>query len=276
LSGPAVISAEEIAVNRARASELSYLAGGALSLVLGVIVGVGAGLGASVLVGAIAAVVVVVLGTLVVSGFIRSHARDRVLSLLGARAIDEDDEPRLANITEGLCATFGLKVPDLFVVDDGVPNACSLGEDPDHAAIVVTTGLLDTVGLLELEGVLAHELAHIKRHDTAVFGVAVMICGPLVKLTGSDSWLGRALGRGREYRADQVAVAAVRYPPELHDALVTLSHAPEPTRGSLFASSRWPATRWIWIDPMVGQHARHDLQGSLDATAVRIAALEEW
>ena len=66
--------------------------------------------------------------------------------------IDEHDDPRLYNVTEGLCATFGLGMPSLHVVDDDVPNACALGRDARRSDLVVTTGLLRRLDPIELEG----------------------------------------------------------------------------------------------------------------------------
>src|SRR6202042_87706 len=106
----------------------------------------------------------------------------------------EDDNPRLFNVTEGLCATFGLRPPDLYVVYDAVPNSCALGRDDDSAALVVTSGLLDTMGPIELEGVIAHELAHVKRHDNSVSVVALT----LARFGGEG--IGRwCVGQSREY-----------------------------------------------------------------------------
>ena len=73
-----------------------------------------------------------------------------------------DDEPRYHNLVEGLCVSAGLPKPELYVIDDDAPNSFATGRNPDHAAIVVTTGLLEKLSRMELEGVLAHELAHIR------------------------------------------------------------------------------------------------------------------
>lgn len=263
------VGAREIAANRRRAVLLSAVDGLALGLVLGVVLGVLAG----AVVGAVVAVVAVV----VVTVLVRRVATPLTARLLGARPVDADDVPRLANLVEGLCASFGLRPPALLLVEDPVPNACALGGRPDAAALVVTSGLLDRLGLIEMEGVVAHELAHVKRHDTAVSVVAVAVLAPLAWLTGSDGWLHRAVGRGREYRADQLGTALVRYPPGLHDALAVFESSPGPSAdgGSVFAGRRAAMTRWLWIDPSVGR--RHaGTQGELDATRVRIDALAEW
>ena len=139
----------------------------ALAAVLpAVVVGVVLALAVSLVVGVVALVVVeVALGY----GLWRV-APGVALRQVGAVQLSERDNPRLFNVTEGLCATFGLRMPDLYVVYDAVPNACALGRDAASAALVVTSGLLETMGPIELEGVVAHELAHVKRDDNGVVG----------------------------------------------------------------------------------------------------------
>ena len=105
--------------------------------------------------------------------------------------------------------------------------------------------------------------------------MAVAVLGPVVRATGNDGWVRKALGAGREYRADQLAALTVRYPPGLGDALEVLQRAPAPAPGSVFTGRRWLATRWLWIDPMVGARDAVTV-GDLDATSVRRSALAEW
>jgi Zn-dependent protease with chaperone function len=195
------------------------------------------------------------------------------LHLIGAVPCRVDEQARLFNLTEGLCATFGLRPPELWIVDDNVPNACALGRSPDDAVLVVTSGVLDTLGLIELEGLVAHELAHVKRGETALAGVGVMLTAPLARLTGRDGWLRLVIGRGREYDADLLAVSTVRYPPGLRDALTLIQGGPVPTAESIFSPRRLVMTRWIWVDPDPGRTG--DEPGSIDALGVRIAALAE-
>jgi Zn-dependent protease with chaperone function len=236
----------------------------------GLVVGVVLGLAVGLLVGVIAGIIVAV----ALSFAIARGATAVVLGVLGAQPVDEDEFPGVHNIVEGLCATFGLRVPRLMVIEDTIPNSCVLGSG-SSAVLVVTTGLVDGLGLIEMEGVMAHELAHLKRHDGAVSSVALTALLPLVWLTGSDRLVHTAVGRGREYLADQIAVATVRYPPGLRDALDVLQHGPEPGVGSVFTGRRMALTRWLWVDPMVGRRDA-PLVGELDATPVRIAALAEW
>jgi Zn-dependent protease with chaperone function len=181
------------------------------------------------------------------------------------------DNPRLTNVTEGLCATFGLRMPYLYVVWDAVPNACVLGRDASSAALVVTSGLLETMGPIELEGVIAHELAHVKRHDNAVSVVALTLAS-----FGGEGMLRWCLGRNREYRADVVAASAVRYPRGLLDALLLMEQAPDPAGDSVFGTGRFGAIRHVWIDPSVGHRTDPLVAGDLNVTSVRAAALREW
>ena len=88
-----------------------------------------------------------------------------------------EEYSRLHNIVEGLCIAGGLPKPRIYVVEDLSPNAFATGRDPKHAAIAVTTGLLEKLNRVELEGVLAHELSHIKNYDILVSTLAVTMVG---------------------------------------------------------------------------------------------------
>jgi heat shock protein HtpX len=256
-----------VRANRRRVQVLC--AGGALvpALVVGVVLGVVAG----AVVGAVVAVVVMV----VVAAALARRSLPIALGVIGGRAVADDDRPALANLVDGLSATVGVARPDLWLVDDAVPNACALAEPGGRGVLVVTTGLLDALGLIEMEGVVAHELAHLKRHDASASAVSIATAGLVARVTGRDELVHRAVGRGREYGADREAVLAVRYPPGLHDALEKMATGPGPAPGSPFSGGRWAATRWVWIDPMVGSVDRAPA-GELDATGVRVAALAEW
>ena len=84
---------------------------------------------------------------------------------------------RYHNLVEGLCIASGLPKPRLYIVDDAAPNAFSTGRNPKHAAVAVTTGLLEKMNRVELEGVLAHELSHIRNYDVLVMTLAVTMVG---------------------------------------------------------------------------------------------------
>jgi Zn-dependent protease with chaperone function len=261
--GATVVLPQEIAANRRRAVSLCALTGFVPALVIGLIVG----LVASVIVGA---VVLVVLWA-AISVAVWRVAPGVALKRVGAVRLDERDDPRLTNVTDGLCATFGLRMPDLYVVWDAVPNACALGRDASTAALVVTSGLLEMMGPIELEGVIAHELAHVKRHDNTVSVVALLLAR-----IGGEGVLRRCVGRSREYRADVVAASAVRFPRGLFDALRLMEQAPDPAGNSVFGPGRFGATRYVWIDPSVGHRSDPMADGDLDVTSVRAAALSEW
>ncbi len=264
---PTLVAEVDVQRNRRRALVLSAAPALAVGLVLGAI----AGLGGGPLIGVVVAVVLMVAVVVI----LRSAAVPVALRLLGAEQFGEGAEPRIENVVDGLCATFGLRAPQLAVVDDPVPNACSIGLDPSHAVLVVTSGLVAQLDLVELEGVVAHELAHVRRIDILPSTLALVVLAPWARLTGSDGALHRALGRGREIAADNIAVAAVRYPPGLCRALVALQAGPAPAPGSVFEPRRLPVSRWLWIDPMVDEQGAQESGGELDGTPVRAAALAE-
>ena len=94
-----------------------------------------------------------------------------------AQPADPSEYARLHNLVEGLCIASGLPKPRVYVIDDDAPNAFATGRNPQHAAIAVTTGLLEKMNRVELEGVLAHELSHIKNYDILVSTLAVTMVG---------------------------------------------------------------------------------------------------
>ena len=104
------------------------------------------------------------------------------LAMSHARPADEVEYARLHNLVEGLCIAGGVPKPRLYVVEDDAPNAFATGRDPKHAAIAVTTGLLAKLNRVELEGVLAHELSHIKNYDILVSTLAVTLVGVVALL----------------------------------------------------------------------------------------------
>jgi heat shock protein HtpX len=273
-SGDSYVGAHELADmqneerRRANARRLRVLtaAGAALpAIVLGVVLGVALG----VVAGAIAAVA----AFLALTYLVVATSMPFALRMVGGTPVRAGALPALANQVEGLCATLGVAQPELRLLDDDVPNACALARGAGRGVLVVTSGLLDQLGLIEMEGVVAHELVHVRRRDAAVSTVAITTAGVVAWVTGRDGLLHRALGRGREYGADQAAAVAVRYPPGLRDALASMGgRTPRP--GSPFSGRRWAATRWIWIDPMVGAPGQAPL-GELDATAVRVDVLAE-
>jgi heat shock protein HtpX len=99
-----------------------------------------------------------------------------------AQPADPVEYARLHNLIEGLCIAGGLPKPRLYVIDDPAPNAFATGRNPEHAAVAVTTGLLEKLNRIELEGVLAHELSHVRNYDTLVATLAVTMVGTVAVL----------------------------------------------------------------------------------------------
>jgi Zn-dependent protease with chaperone function len=264
LGAPQIFPAE-VASNRHRVVALCAVAAVLPALLLGALVWVAL----SMIVGAI---VFVVAGAAVMY-LVWRVAPSVALRKIGAVPFDELDEIRVANVTEGLCATFGLSMPMLMLLDDDVPNACALGRDARRSVLVVTAGLLRRLDPIELEGVIAHELAHVKRGDNGVSCIGIT----LASVMGGEATLRRCVGESREYRADVVGASAVRFPRGLLSALRIMMEAPAPAAGSFFATpGRFGPTRWAWIDPSVGHRAEAPVPGDLDATSVRAATLSEW
>jgi heat shock protein HtpX len=188
-----------------------------------------------------------------------------VLGLSHARPVSPDDEPRYHNLVEGLCVSAGLPKPELYLIDDDAPNSFATGRSPTHAAIVVTTGLLQNLSRMELEGVLAHELSHIRSNDvlvtslgTALVGLPLMPAGPL-----AARLLATLVGRSRERDADIGGVRLTRYPPGLAAALEKLRRAGP---GSLPASG---AMAHLWISSPL------DADNGASRLEARIAALRD-
>jgi heat shock protein HtpX len=124
------------------------------------------------------------------------HSDRIVLSMSRARPVNRETEPYLVNVIEGLSIAAGLPVPKAYVIDDPAPNAFATGRNPENAAIAVTRGLIDKLDRLELEGVVAHELAHVKNYDTLVQTMTAVLAGTVVLLS---DWMMRSLwwGGGR-------------------------------------------------------------------------------
>lgn len=216
------------------------------------------------------------------------------LRMSRAQPADPVTYARLHNLVEGLCIASGLPKPRVFVIDDAAPNAFATGRNSKHAAIAVTSGLLEMMNRVELEGVLAHELSHIKNSDILVSTLAVTMVGlitlaadlsirmlwwnggrrgrsedrsggaaPILGLIGIallvlSPLLARllqfAVGRRREGLADVSAIEMTRYPPGLIAALEKLRD----DTTVVHAGSR--ATAHLWIEAPV---ARDEEEGRL-------------
>ncbi len=111
-----------------------------------------------------------------------------VLGMYGARALSPADAPDLYRLVERLSERAGIPVPRLYVVPGEQPNAFATGRDPAHAAVAVTAGLLHLLDTEEVEGVLAHEIAHIRHRDTLTMTVVATIAGAVMLLADMARW----------------------------------------------------------------------------------------
>ena len=195
------------------------------------------------IVGGVVVLIVAAVVALVLAVVASLYADRVVLKLSHARPVSADEEPRYHNLVEGLCVSAGLRKPELYVIDDAAANSFATGRNPAHAAVVVTTGLLRKLSRVELEGVLAHELSHVRSNDirvtslgTALVALPLMPAGDL-----STRLLASLVGRGRERDADLFGVRLTRYPPGLAAALDNIRR----DGGASLPASR--ATAHLWI-----------------------------
>ncbi len=215
----------------------------------------------------------------------RSKATELVLDLCEAEAAVEPEHSRLFNTTAGLCAAMGVAPPNLYVVDDPAINAISVGVDPRNAALAITSGALEELTLLELEGVLALQLHRIRSGDIVPETLAVTTLGlPLALSEMADRWapLSRALAasaplvmpglrklhsRMDELDTDLAAVRYTRFPPGLAAAL-------EKMQGRSALAVGAPVTAHLWIASPLPPAAR--LAPAVHATLEeRVAVLQE-
>lgn len=173
------------------------------------------------------AAVLVILGVGIVVAGRQVGSPLRLAARIGGRAVDPVHEARLVNVTDSLCASLGVAQPELRVLEDPAPNAIVIGVKPSTAVLVCTTGLLSILDRLELEGLVAHELSHVKRGDLVRAVAAVRASALLALVSPASAGLVRKLaGAERESLADLRAVRATRYPPGLAAALEKLAEAP--------------------------------------------------
>lgn len=182
-----------------------------------------------------------------------------VLSMTGAKVIDHETAPQLFNLVHEITIASGLPMPKVAIVEDDAPNAFATGRDPEHAVIAFTTGILRVMDREQLQGVAAHELAHVANRDTLVSAVAATTAGAIALMSdfllrislfgggrrdsngGANPFvliaalvaailapiaavlLKAAISRKRESLADATAVAFTRNPTGLRRALETLA-----------------------------------------------------
>jgi len=167
---------------------------------------------------------------------------DRVaLGLVGARELPVGEAPALHSTVERLAAVAGVLKPRLYLIPDGHPRALAAGRGPRASALAVSAGLVSALTPAELEGVIAHELAHVRNRDVVVQTAAVVIAAALVETSRLGGWLARALlfvlgpvaaafihlllSPKREFAADTLAAGFCGSPHGLADALVRLEQA---------------------------------------------------
>jgi heat shock protein HtpX len=166
-----------------------------------------------------------------------------VLGMVGARELPLGEAPALHASVAGLAGLAGLPKPRLYLLPDGFPRALAAGRGPRGGAIAVSSGLLAAAPPAELEGVLAHELAHIRNRDVLVQTAAVVVAAALIETSRVGGWLQRTLlfvlgpfaaaivhlllSPKREFAADRAAAAFCGSPHGLADALLRLEQAAE-------------------------------------------------
>ncbi|MBI2032294.1 MAG: M48 family metalloprotease [Candidatus Levybacteria bacterium] len=196
-----------------------------------------------------------------------------VLATLKARRIDLKDNPELFRVVENLSIGAGLPMPKIYIIDDPSPNAFATGRDPKHAVVCATTGLLNLLNKTELEGVIAHELSHVKNYDIRLMTVVAILVGSIAIMADiflRSMWFGDrdsdrkgsagaifliigiilailsplaatliqlAVSRKREFLADASGALLTRYPQGLASALEKLEKDKQPLRSANHATA---------------------------------------
>ncbi|MSV54306.1 MAG: M48 family metalloprotease [Actinobacteria bacterium] len=226
-----------------------------------------------------------------------------VLSMTGAKLIDHDSAPQLFNLVQEITIASGLPMPKVAIVEDAAPNAFATGRDPEHAVIAFTTGILQVMDREQLQGVAAHELAHVANRDTLVSAVAATTAGAIALLSdflirislfgggrrdnndGANPFvmvaalvaallapiaavlLKAAISRKREALADATAVAFTRNPTGLRRALETLA------ADSTVVHQKSNAMAHLWIESPLDSRMTSKLFATHPAIEDRIANL---
>ena len=230
----------------------------------------------------LAGILVALVIATMMAGFSYFNSDKVALAVTGAKPADPNEYQRFHNLVEGLCIASGLPKPRLYVINDPAPNAFATGRNPKHAALAATTGLLGMTNRVELEGVIAHELSHVKNYDILAATVAVTAVGAIALLAdlGLRFWIfgGRSnrsnnndagavgvviallamtllilaplgaqlmqfsMNRKRELLADATAVQLTRYPPGLCAALKKLQ------ADTVVVHHATRATAQLWIE----------------------------
>lgn len=209
-----------------------------------------------------------------------------VLATSGAKQIKKSDAPQYFRIVENLSIAAGLPTPRIYIINDPSPNAFATGRDPKHAVVAATTGLLEKLDKVELEGVISHELSHIKNYDIRLAGVVAILVGFVAIIADmflrslwfrdNDNNNGKGAGvflliglifailtpiiailiqlsisRKRELLADASGALLTRYPDGLASALEKLAHDPHPLRRANHATAHM-----FIVSPFKGREAK--------------------
>jgi heat shock protein HtpX len=201
------------------------------------------------------------------------------LAMNGAKQIEKRDNPRLYRIVENLAITEGLPTPKVYIIEDPALNAFATGKDPKHASVAATTGLLDALDDKELQGVMAHELGHVKNYDIRVSMIAfalVAVVGLISDIMLRMTWfrdnddnsssgqlffilgivaailapiaatlIQLAISRKREYLADATGALATRYPEGLASALEKIQ-----ANGSVLKRQNSSTAHFFFANPL--------------------------
>jgi heat shock protein HtpX len=223
-----------------------------------------------------------------------------VLSMYGAHEVDRSSAPELVGLVAELARRAGLPMPRVFLMDEAQPNAFATGRNPENAAVAVTSGLVRQLSREELAGVLAHELAHIKHHDTLLMTITATIAGAISMLAQFGMFFGgnrdnngpgiigsilmmilaplgamlvqMAISRTREYAADDLGARIVGQPMWLASALVKIENAARQLPN--MEAERNPATAHMFIINPLSGHGVDNLFATHPSTANRIDALQ--
>lgn len=252
-----------------------------------------------------AAIVPVAVGIALIGVWGSYYGSDKlVLTMTGAKEIQESDNPKLFGLVQEVCIASGLKLPKIAIVVDPAPNAFATGRNPEHALIAFTTGILDVMDRDELQGVIAHEMSHVANRDTLVSAVAATTAGAIAILSDVLTrmmWFGggrrdrdsnsnplaivfsllililapiaavllkSAISRKRESLADATAVSFTRNPAGLRAALEVLA------RDSTVVAQRSTSVAHIWIESPLDGSSVSKLFSTHPPIQERIAALK--
>jgi heat shock protein HtpX len=224
-----------------------------------------------------------------------------VLSMYGAHEVDARTAPDLHRMVAELAARAELPMPRVFIMDNPQPNAFATGRNPQNAAVAVTTGLMQSLSREELAGVVAHELAHIKHHDTLLMTVTATIAGAISMLAQFGMFFGgnrnnngpgivgslammilaplgamlvqMAISRTREYAADEMGARICGQPMWLASALSKIESFAHQVPNE--DAERAPATAHMFIINPLSGRGMDSLFATHPSTANRVAALQQ-